>query len=262
MADDPLVQQVLNRTKTGEDLHDRLVREYDRSYDTYRAKRKRAPNKPAWESDLRVPYAQQIIDTELVNLVGGKPRPVVKPRRPGDERAAEAMQIALDYFTARDHLAEKQVPFTQQGLIYGGTLAKNQWAYREGVRHSNHFVDDPFSGQRSRFEKSEKIILRDGPTFEPWDIYDAWWEPNARDVESAAYFVLRSWLTADEVRGYAHSDSNPYGIFQNVDELFKTGTRMIPTMTAQERYIGGKGERRKDRFEILEIGRASCRARV
>lgn len=257
MADEPLVQQLLNRTKPGEDLHKTLTRAYDRSYEVYKAKAKLPPRgKPKWESNLQVPYAMQVIDTTMVNIVSGKPRATVKPRRPDDVQASRAMQLALDYYVARDHLAEKQVPFTQQGLIYGMTLAKNQWAYREVERPARSFItnaDDPY--KPLQIDHNEKVILVDGPSFEPWDVYDAWWEPNARDVESAAYFVLRSWLTKDEVLSHARSESNPFGLFENVEELLKTGTQGVPQASAQERLIGGTYEKRKDRFEFLEFWR-------
>lgn len=235
-------------------MHDRLVHSYDKAYGTYRALHKRKPRRQPWEADLRVPYAMQIIDTTMVNIIGGKPRAVVKPRRPGDDKAAKSMQIAQDYYVARDHLAEKQVPFTQQALIYGGTGAKNQWAYREDSRQRRQFVPNPFDPyQPHAVVGHEKVILKDGPTFEPWDIYDMWWEPNARDVQSAGYFVLRSWLTKDECLAMERTEDNPFGLLDNVQDLLQTGSRSIPTQTAQESYLGKQQEKRKDRFEILEV---------
>ncbi len=255
MPDDPFVTATLNRVKPGEDLHDHLVQGYDRSYDVYRARRESRTRREPWESDLRVPYAMQIIDTELVNILGGQPRAKVQPRKPEDVAPAEAMQLALDYFIYRDHLAEKQVPFTQQGLIYGITVAKNQWMYRETVKRQNVFVNNPMDPYKPmRFEKSEKVALFDGPTFEPWDVYDCWWEPSARDVQSAGYFVFRSWLTADEVKAHAQSEANPFGLFENVDALLASGPRNVPVQTAQDRAIGGTQQTAtKDRFEMLEI---------
>ncbi len=255
MPDDPLVSATLNRIKTGEDHHQTLVRGYDRSYEVYRAKRRAGQRRAAWESDLRVPYAMQIIDTELVNIIGGEPRAKVHPRHPSDVEASEAMQYALDYYVYRDHLAEKQVPFTQQGLIYGLTVAKNQWAYREAMRTENVYIDNPSDPYRPlRFEKDKPVTLFDGPTFEVWDIYDCWWEPSARDVQSAGYFVFRSWLSADELRAHARTEANPFGMFEHaaVEDLIASGPMAASTNTAQERYIGGSIDRRKDRYEILE----------
>ncbi len=256
MAVPTIVERLLNRTKPAEDLHSTLIRKYDRAYETYRAIRTQPPKgKPRWESDLRVPYASQVIDTALVNIVGGKPRAVIKPRHPENAMAAEAMQLAMDYYMEQDHLAEKQVPFTQQGLVYGGTLGKSQWLFREIERPSRMFGPDPLNpNEQVEYpgNHTTKVVLRDGPTFEPWDIYDAWWEPNARDVETAAYFVLRSWMTKDEVQGMQRTEANPFG-WDNVKELLASGQRGVPDTRSQDRFIGGGGMNRKDRFEILEI---------
>lgn len=256
MPVDTTVEQLLNRTRPAETLHATLTRSYDRAYQVYRAVRQQRTTKTTkktWESDLRVPYAMQVIDTALVNIVGGKPRAVVKPRRPGDEHAAASMQLALDYYINQDHLAEKQVPFTQQGLIYGLTVAKNQWLYRETERPRRQFTPDPFNPDTMTElpPGTERVILRDGPTFEPWDVYDFWYEPNARDIDSAAYVVLRSWLTADEVKAMARTDTNAFG-WDNVEELLRSGQRGVTDTRAQERMLGGGFDKRKNRFEIRE----------
>jgi hypothetical protein len=230
MADelDAVVAQVLRRTKAGLDAHDSRRRSYDRAYNIYRSPRPRSPS--PWQSNVRVKYAKQVIDTELVNIVSGKPRAKVLPRHPQDELAAKSMQYVLDYFTAQDHLVEKQPVFTQQALIYGVTVAKNHWLFDEGAGV-------------------------DRPTFEPWDITDAWWDPDGRDVDSSDYVVLRSWVTPDYCRQRAHNPDTGNGVFHNVDELLKTGPGQQREATAQESFLGGTDSRRKDKIELWEIWR-------
>jgi len=266
VADDPLVTKALNRISDGEKAHTDRCRGYDRSYDVYRATAKargpvNAPRKRPWESDIRVRYAQQVVDTAMVNLIGGQPRAIVKPRLPENTDAAKPMQILLDYHIGEDHLSEKQVPFTQQGLIYGLTAAKVHWLYRETDRKTRYFETDPYTGahlvdDRGGFvqrQRTDTIVVRDGPTFEVWDVYDFWYEPNARDMDTADYVVFRSFLSAEELRALERKEGNPFGVYQNVEQCISAGRTGADRDSAQERFIGGSINRRKDRHELLEI---------
>ncbi len=200
-----------------------------------------------------MPYAQQVIDTALVNIVSGTPRCLVHPRHPEDEAAAKAMQQLLDYFTGEDHLAEKQALFAQQGLVFGVTVAKNHWLYTEGEKTVRTPVVDPLTNQQTLRVSAEKIVTRDGPCFEPWSVYDCWWDPNARDVDSAQYIVLRSWKTRAELEGHAYDEEAGLGLYRNLDELFELGASKQRPETSQESYLGNSQNKRKGAYEILEI---------
>lgn len=265
-ADDTLVNKALNRVELGEKAHQDRTREYDRAYDVYRATAKarqpRGRNKETWESDIRIPYGMQVTDTAMVNLIGGKPRAKVQPRRPDNASASKSMQTLIDYHVAEDHLAEKQVPITQQALIYGITAAKVHWLYRERANKPvRYFEKDPLTGDYLRERDSgdyiqrvthETVVQRDGPTIEPWDVYQMWWEPNARDVDTAAYVVFQSYVSADDLRAAERTDAQPWGIYRNVDECLQASAPM-PNQSAQERFIGGGYNKHKDRHELLEI---------
>lgn len=257
LSDDDVVDMVLRLTKQGEKEFDSRRKRYDHSYDVYRASEAKPRSMEPWQSQLRVPYGRQVIDTELVNIVSGFPRCLVNPRNPDDELGAKAMQKVMDYEIAADHMVEKQSPFVQQGLIYGTTLAKNHWIYKESQRPSRDYSGflGPSIGQKN-------VVIRDGPTFEPWNLYDSWWDASGRDVDSCQYFVLRSWLSKDQLIDLAcqiegpHDPSECTGVFHNVRELFTVGTATngkAPTNTAQASYLGGQRERYKDLFEVLEI---------
>ena len=260
LPDENVVNLVMKMIKPGEDDFRNRRRRYDQSYDIWRASEKRPRSLEPWQSKLRVPYAMQVIDTALVNMATGKPRIMVKPRRPEEVIQAKAMQVILDYFVDEDHLVEKQPLFAQQGLIYGVTAAKVHWIYK--TRNRTRRVWDEL-GQKII---ADSDVVRDGPTFEPWSIYDCWWDPSARDVDSARYFVLRSYLSKEQLLAdqctapVGHSPEECNGIYHNVDELLKAGTTDIPQTTAQQRFLsgaGGSGDSRsiryKDLFEILEI---------
>jgi hypothetical protein len=260
---DPLVEQLLNETKTGEDEYRRRIKRFDRSYDVYRATgadtsgRSRAPS--PWQSRLRVPYAMQVIDTALVNMVTGKPRCEVHPRTPDHADNAKALQLVMDYYTDRDHLVEKVPMIMQQGLIYGVTVGKTHWLYAEGEKTVNGL--DPLTGDR--VPTTVPTTVRDGPALEPWDIYDCWYDPNGRDVDTCSYVALRSWMNKADLLAHAcdvstdHERINCTGLYHNVDELLSTGTTSRTQSTAQERFLmqQQKTVQRKDMYEVVEYWR-------
>lgn len=260
MADTDRFAQVvagaLNRTKAGLDAHDSRRKAYDTAYQTYRASAPRQPGIDPWRSQLRVKYGKQVIDTELVNIVSGKPRAKVLPRHPDDEQAARAMQYVLDYYVSEDHMVEKQPVFVQQALIYGPTVAKNHWLYLKGRKPVRNFMLDPSGQTVVEGEVAEQdIVLRDGPTFEPWDIYDAWWDPDGRDVDDSDYVVLRSWVSKDYLLRNAYNPDTGTGLYHNVDVLLASGPGARRDSSAQETFLRSQQTKRKDKIELWEVWR-------
>jgi len=264
-SDNQIVDIVIRMIKPGEDALRVRKRRYDDSYDIYRASERRPRSLEPWQSKLRVPYAMQVIDTALVNIVTGVPRVNVKPRHPDVTLNAKAMQVALDYYVGEDHMVEAQPLFAQQGLIYGATVAKNHWLYEDRTRTARSWTGDAGMPPMAHVGPVQEVV-RDGPTFEVWNIYDAWWDTTARDVDNAAYFVLRSWLSRDQLLGMAcsktarHDRQECDGVLHNLEELFKAGTSGKPDTTAQQRFLQGAGANTqvessvyKNLFEILEV---------
>lgn len=197
----------------------------------------------------------QVLDTALVNIVAGRPRIRVRPRRPEDARSAKAMQACLNYYVDEDHLVEKQPVFVQQGLIYGVTAAKNHWLYRKSDRQVPDVQVDPLTGVVQRRLVTREVVDRDGPTFEPWDMYDMWWDPAARSVDTAQYVVLRSWMTRAELEAQRYDPESQAGLYQNLDLLYSSSSRQKPD-TAQNRLLdSGAPSAYKDRFEVWEVWR-------
>lgn len=266
LQDDQLVDLVLKQIKPGEDAHQVRRRRYDHSYDVYRASERRPRSLEPWQSKLRTPYAMQTLDTALVNIQTGSPRVLVKPRHPDVELNAKAMQVVMDYYVGEDHLVEKQPWFAQQGLIYGVTVAKNHWLYQARTRNQRSWTDETGAMLHVPYVGPVEAIIRDGPTFEVWNIYDAWWDPSARDVDSAGYVVLRSWLTKEQLLSNMCTSSGQHdradcnGIYHNIDQLLRVGTTSRPDTTAQERFLSMSGTDRsmrqqgqKELFELQEV---------
>lgn len=242
-------------------------RRYDVAYDIYRASERRPRSLEPWQSKLRVPYGMQTIDSALVNIITGKPRVMVRPRHPDVELNAKAMQVVMDYYVSEDHLVEKQPLFAQQGLVFGVTVAKNHWLYQARTKMSREWIDDQGVGVPPRLQVGPvQSVIRDGPTFEPWNIYDSWWDPQARDVDSAAYITLRSWFSKEQLlrsqckQEGKHDRADCDGVFHNVDQLLRVGPTTKLETTAQARFLTGAGANitaqqvpSKDLYEVLEV---------
>lgn len=253
MASDPLAARIANLTKPGWDEHQRRCGSYNSSYDVYRGVQQFGGE--SWQSKLRVPYGMQVIDTALVNIVSGKPRVIVRPRNPWDIQAAKAMQSLLDYYIAEDHMVEKQPMFVQQGLIMGTTVAKNHWITQECTRTMklpNMDLLGP-DGKPALVPTKVKYTEKDGPTFEPWSVYDAWWDPDARDVDSAEYFVLRSYVTPDQLRALAKNEDAGTGIYSNVEALISSAAEIAEDVTSQSAI--NQTQKNRDKIELQEIWR-------
>jgi hypothetical protein len=249
-----IVERALNETKPGEDEHKKRTRRFDHAYDIYRASEPRPKSLEEWQSQIRVPYGMQVIDTAMVNLANQKPRCLVLPRSPDDDDRADGFQHVFDYYAYRDHLAEKNPIVTQSALIYGITVGKNHWLYRESDKMRRVYVNGAPHTQMAR------TVDYDGPSYEPWDVYDAWWDPAGRDIDSCAWVVLRSWPSKEDLIANSctvdgkHDAIDCDGLYHDIERLLALGATKSPSQTAQDRFLQG-GVQRKERFELLEVWR-------
>jgi len=236
-----VVRAALNQTNPGWLEHQNRCTRFDRAYEVYRGQVKASPTMKDWQTKLYVKYGMQVVDQLLANLVQGSPKAICKPRREQDVVAAKAMEVLLGYYADADHIAETEQVVTAQALIYGVSPAKNYWRYEEStIRDRNGF--------------EMQIVEADRPCFVPWNVYDCWWDPYARDVDAAAYVVLRDWMTKEELEKRRKGEDG-YGGYENLDLLYKSGPGEQPPTTAQNRLMAQPVNPYKDRFEILEIWR-------
>lgn len=236
-----VVRSTLNETNPGWLEHEQRVQRYNRAYEVYRGTVQPSASLKPWQTKLYVKYGMQVIDQLLANLIQGSPKGICKPRRQEDEAAARAMEVALQYYADMDHLAEKEQIVTAQALIYGASPAKNHWYYKEST------VRTPLGDQT--------VVECDRPCFTPWNVYDCWWDPYARDVDCASYVVLRDWLTKAELQKKQYNEDTGQGQYKNLDLLFNSGDGQQPPDTSQNRLFPMPVNNYKGRFEILEVWR-------
>ncbi|MEM3050404.1 MAG: hypothetical protein QXT42_06770 [Thermoplasmata archaeon] len=186
-----------------------------------------------------------ILDTALVNMVVDVPRAKVRPRRPEFAESAKAFQKVIDYFIERDRIDEKMALVTQSALVFGLSIVKTHWLVEE--------KEVVVQGERRR------SVVYDGPSVEPWDVYEAWWDPNARSVDDAGYFALRSWLSARQLIADAcsvpeeHDVTQCDGIYHNVGKLLEMGPYgSTKRQRAQDRYLKRQPRARENLYCVVE----------
>jgi hypothetical protein len=203
----------------------------------------------------------QVIDQALVNLVQGVPKAKVTPRHPDSEASAKAMEQLLGYYADLDHIAEHEPIICQQALIYGISPTKTCWYYREQEQSSYGAVIDPETGLHTGTWEPRKgrVVTDDRPSVEPWDAYSIWWDPVARDVDSASYIVLESWKTRDELEQERYDDETGSGKYRNLDLLWGSGDGGgQPGSTAQNQMLPHPQGTYRGRFRIWEVWRKTA----
>lgn len=251
-----VVQAALNETNAGWLDHQNRILRFNRAYQVWRGTSPlnfQSWQQRKWGARMRVKYGMQVVDQTMVNVVQGTPKAVCTPRRQGSEDAAKAMEQILGYFGEMDHLAETEPVIVQQALVYGVSPVKTMWLYDEKDIQVGF---DPVTNTWN--PRTVRVVANDRPTMIPWDVYDCWWEPLARDPDKAPYIVLREWPTKDDLERRRFNADTGVGMLQNLELLYQAGTVAIPQPTAQNMMLGfpsGQTDIYRNRFEILEIWR-------
>ncbi len=252
LTDQEVVNAVRELVLPGEQARDIRNRRFDQNYETYRAKpNKRDKDVPAWRARTRIPYAQYTIDTEVVGITAGVPRCMVHPRRAQDVLAARAMQHVMDHYIGEDHLVEKQPVVAQQSLVYGVTGGKNTWGYQEQARPQRLYLPDT-AGRLQLVTQDARVVVRDGPCFDPWDVYQMVWDPNGRDVDSCRYVILYSWVTKDYLLENEFNPATGEGLYRNVGQLLETASPAY-IAKAQDNFYSGPNQKKVGMFLIEEV---------
>jgi hypothetical protein len=221
-----------------------------------------------WTSKLTPPYAQQVVDTVVANLIDDRTRFMVRPR-PGMTdpetvqrhiQGAKAHELLLSYQMDRDRYTQKKAAWILQGAIAGLSVMKVYWRYQTGPRLSLQPVEEPvynewgeLIGVDRRLEEVEQTVtVCDDPCVEPVKIEDFLWEDGALDIQSSPWLIHRVPMTMDELEQLQQA-----GVYRNVDKLkqFKGDRNSHTSISDEFNKLDTdlqNDKRFKDRVEILE----------
>lgn len=178
---------------------------YINRYRAYKGVLERAVD--IWQSQLSPPYIFQIIETVYSMIASEHPRSRVFPQGEDDIKGALAMDKLLPIQRAEDNFDEKYARWVKQGLVLGASPAKIGWETL--MDQVSRRVFDPETGRMT--VQSGREVVRDGPTFDPVDLSDFFWDPSASRLDQAAFCIARWWVTLESIK------ANPN--FHNIDML-------------------------------------------
>lgn len=259
--------KVLNAVESAEKFHTTWVGKVEKRYRAYRGiaeAKKPGQTTQGWRSDLTTPYLLQIAEGMLATMMDPKPKWEVTPKAlPGEAldavngrmRKSKIASGALQWAMDEDDFALKQRPFMQQDLIVGASLAKVVWAYetKDATRlvPMTFEVTDDWGRVIDRYLGTEEIdrteVIRDGPSMIVRDMRDFFWPEGARDMQSAAWVIDRSWETWETLKAKEQS-----GLYKNVDLLKEARNNQAQEdLTDREQMLWGQ-QRNRDLIEVLE----------
>lgn len=172
----------------------KLYRNYKKLVETYGASNDRdgvlLDAKREWGADLIVPWSFAVVETVAPRLLSNDPRMIVPPRTPDARESAMAVQ---ELFTA-DQLEIsydlKLQPTAKRGLWFGLGVQKTFWNRK--AKTAMQTVPSA-RGDGSYAAQEQEVVLYEGPDAEDVDPYDFYWDPVARDIETARWVLHRTW---------------------------------------------------------------------
>jgi hypothetical protein len=209
------LQEIHKRVKGAFEAAERVQRAYkeqwDEYYGLYRNFRKLRANlrgnterdrdavilggRREFGAELFIPYCFTVIETIVPRVISNDPRMIVQPR---SERAAAAALQVQELLAAQ----QKEISYdlklqsvARSGLKYGLGVGKTYWERIEKTVERNR----PRMILPGYQTIEDKVVVREGPQFEPVSIWDFFWQPTASSVETAEWVIHRTWRSHEYV---------------------------------------------------------------
>lgn len=207
------LQMVLDRFNAADKLHSQLVPRWNNFYGLSRNWRRLAiahqqasteRDRDVVQQEIRrhfgqelfVPYCFTVIETNVPRVLSQTPR---YRGLPGDPTVTPDECRALEHLYERDNAAMKYERKLQEtarsGFRYGLGVQKDYW---EKKTRDGKKIEKKFFGGRKVVD--EQIVVFEGPQVESVDVYDFYWDPTARDLESASYVIHRTWRSTQYIK--------------------------------------------------------------
>ena len=244
--DEKLLETFRKRLKAAEDAR----KDFDTKCDLI--DKHYAPWKADWEDEQeRTPHVYHILETMNANMIEPDPDLDLRPREPMDEMSVKATRNYTSYVLERDGWPSKNVRWVRSGNRYGLSTIKIIWDYREQVDYHKQLVERPhpnpiarmFGRTVSDWEDVERVtVLADDFTVVNVDRRDFWWQPRARDIDTAEWVLHRTYVPL-EVLQRREQD----GVYRCIDQV-RAGT------ATEQRNTHEDPESEKDRRRSEEDG--------
>lgn len=146
-------------------------------------------------AELFIPYAFSTVETVLPRILSSNPRMLVLPKNSQAEAAIEPVRATFERDQAAINYELKLQDICRSGLLYGIGWGKTYWEkkYRKGKRFEPRTLE---SGDQI---KDDRKLVYEGPQVEAPDIFDIFWDPAGKDVETCQFIIHRTWRTSEYV---------------------------------------------------------------
>lgn len=164
------------------------------------------------------PRVFRVIETITPRMVSNEPVGSFYPAEEGDMAVSHILNVLLRYDWNRAEMFPKLVMLVKSMLIFGTAFGRTYWDFRETEK--TRMVPKNINGRMVwSLASKEKIKITefDGPNFEPLNIYDCFFDPNATSLANMRWFIYRRFRTLDELK--AENDTRGIEYFKNLDKL-------------------------------------------
>lgn len=164
------------------------------------------------------PRIFRVIETVAPRMVANEPTGSFYPMEDGDQVTSEILNALIKYDWRRGDMFQKLVLFVKSMLIFGTAFGYVYYDYDETER--TRMVPKEINGKMLWSPKNNekiKVVRHDGPNFEPLNIYDCFFDPNATSLDNMRWFIYRTFTTYDEL--VAEHETGRFGGLKNLDKL-------------------------------------------
>lgn len=164
------------------------------------------------------PRIFRAIETVTPRMVASEPMGSFYPRENSDKMVNEVLNELLKYDWQEAGMFEKLVRFVKSLLIFGTAFGMTYWDYSETTR--KRMVAKEVSGRMVWTPDNTEtinVVTADNPNFDVLNIYDCFPDPNAKDLESMRWFILREFKSLKEMEAENTARGTEY--YTNLKEL-------------------------------------------
>lgn len=151
--------------------------------------------KRMWGAELFIPYCFATVETLVPRVLANDPTMLVKPRDDAARSSVEGIAKLYKQRQAEIGYALKLQPIARSGFKYGLGVQKTYW---QDDKRPRKRMERGFTGRLVEKEFTE--TYSEGPQVEDISVFDFFWDPGARSMETCEYAIHRSRRSWDYVK--------------------------------------------------------------
>lgn len=169
------------------------------------------------------PRIFRVIETITPRMVANEPTGSFYPTESGDMNTAHILNALMKYDWRKAEMFPKLVMYIKSMLIFGTAFGRTHWDFRE--KEKTQMIPKQINGRMvwtPKNTKKIKVTEFDGPNFEPLNIYDCYFDPNATSIQNMRWFIYRTFKTLKELEDMSdakYQENGQKDYFKNLDKL-------------------------------------------